>query len=49
MKLIKTTDTLKEAQVMGNNSLETGYAIRVDLDNQGKQIEKSMMTVCCFC
>jgi hypothetical protein len=45
MKLIKTTDVLKEAQGMGSNSLAMGYAIRVDLDTQGKQIDKSMTTV----
>jgi len=45
MKLIKTTDTLKDAKGLGDQSIAMGHVIRLDLDKQGKQIEKSMMTL----
>jgi hypothetical protein len=48
MKLIKTTDTLKQAKNMGDQSIAIGNAVRVDLDIQGRQIDKSMTTVLCY-
>jgi hypothetical protein len=45
MKLIKTTDTLKEAKGMGETSVNIAHSVLTDLDRQGKQIENSMLTL----
>jgi hypothetical protein len=45
MKLIKTTDVLKEAKGMGDTTVDIAHSVLTDLDRQGRQIENSMLTL----
>jgi hypothetical protein len=45
MKLIKTTDILKEAKGMGDQTVGIAQGVIIDLDRQGRQMDKSMLTL----